>query len=122
MGSLKRISTILLLTFLTVGASNCQHAIDFPQLPKHDIYQPIIEQLLCDGENCEVKSMCKQWSVNEKNEWTLVENHPLKICHGKLAITSDTFIEYRDFYRKMKTWIKGNCNGSASNGEFTTGN
>lgn len=115
---------MLLLTFLTVGASNCQSTKDLPKLPVHDLYQVIVEQKFCDenGENCEIKSICKQWSVNQKGEWTLIENHPLKVCHGKFGLHSDAIADYFDYYRNMKSWIKRNCNGTTANGQPQTSN
>lgn len=108
MVSLKLLKMMLPVIFLT-GVSSCKSPPkDFPEIPQPNLKQVIIDQKYCDkdGLNCVVESSCKEWAVNDQGQWTLVEKHPLKFCHGNLGVTAPELTEIRDFIRKVKQWVK----------------
>lgn len=96
---------LLLLMCLTV--SGCGER---PEIPKPPVFQPIVDQLLCDeNDNCERVSLCREYRVNEAGEYKLFQNHPLKTCSGTLGYTSDGFLEISRALRKLKKWMVTHC-------------
>ena len=99
------------LVLICLIVTSCKTA-DVPKPPKNPLYQPIIEQTFCDenGQNCVIKSVCKEWNYNEKtNEWVLVKNHPLKKCHGIFGVDSKGVTDLHGYTDTMTKWIKKNC-------------
>lgn len=111
--SLKTLKKVLLLTCLTASACvSCKTTApkDFPEVPVITLKESIIEQKFCDsqGQNCEVKSVCREYAQDEKEKWYFLKDHEIKFCHGILGVNGKEFVEIKDFIRKAKLWLDKN--------------
>lgn len=104
----KRLSTCLIIAIL-IAVNGCANPAPVP--PRLTLFQPIIEQRLCDdtGNNCEVKSLCREYEESEFGEFKLKAVHPLKECQGVFGVKPDLFISLKDFIRRMKTYVEDVC-------------
>jgi len=83
---------------------------DKPEIPKPPIFQPIVDQEICDDSgSCERINECREFRINEIGNYELFQVHELKTCHGILGHTSDGHLEITNAMRQLKDWMLTHC-------------
>jgi hypothetical protein len=106
----KRAPTFLIVALVTVSACGAM-----PIEPHDPVFQPIVEQKFCqpdDPQNCEVKSLCREYRFNGQGDYELFQTWELKKCSGVFGQTANAYNKKKDFIRELTKWaqdIAKNC-------------
>lgn len=96
----------LTVAILLISLSGCGTGAPLP--PEIKLYQPIIEQKLCDDNgNCEVKSLCREYYRDQRSgEFIYVKDYELKKCHGTFGVDADNLVTIKDYCRRVQAYIE----------------
>lgn len=112
----KTIKSMLYLTFLTALVSCKTLDPRAPEAPIPTYKVSIVDQLFCRPANCnpekdqpcicERKSLCREYEIDNKDQFVLKQNHPQKFCHGTIGVYPREFTSFVKYKNEMGVYIK----------------
>jgi hypothetical protein len=96
-----------MIVSLSQSLSGCANGAPLP--PDFKVFQPIINQKLCDDNGvCEIKNLCREYYRDLRSgEFILVQTHELKKCSGTFGVDADDLVSLKDYTRRVQSYIEG---------------
>lgn len=81
-----------------------------PTLNPPVLWVPVVDREICDKQkiNCSIVNECREFHAvgdNVPPTYAFFASHPLKKCDGVFGVTARSYVDIKDYIRKLKNYI-----------------